>query len=247
MRSFCIPALLGRGALTHAGYLLSCTERMHVIDSIAQIWSREARWTYGAGLLLADACPDRHVLGLGFGGARPVIKPLAAMNERLDELDALETPNPGRGLGFAASWPRMDPRCSSWLATALPAPTAITSTWRTRAGAGDPRAGRVPGRRARGAVRVRPRHGPRDRARAHARVPDPPSTTSRSPADWATRRRRSPTAAETASSMTSCSGGPGRHHREAARACAGRSRSCGGAGDRDRARPVVDASLACAR
>ncbi|MGN9840571.1 TIGR03620 family F420-dependent LLM class oxidoreductase [Nonomuraea sp. H19] len=94
-RAFWIPELFGREALTHAGYLLSCTERMHIINGIAQIWSRGAQWTYGAGLLLADAYPNRHVLGLGFGGVdRPATKPLAAMIEYLDEMDALETPNP---------------------------------------------------------------------------------------------------------------------------------------------------------
>ncbi|TMS00548.1 TIGR03620 family F420-dependent LLM class oxidoreductase [Nonomuraea basaltis] len=93
-RAFWIPELLGREALTHAGYLLSCTEQMHIINGIAQIWSREARWTYGAGLLLADAYPNRHVLGLGFGGPRPGTKPMAAMIKYLDELDAAETPNP---------------------------------------------------------------------------------------------------------------------------------------------------------
>lgn len=93
-RAFWMPELLGREALTHAGYLLSCTEQMHIINGIAQIWSRGAQWTYGAGLLLADAYPDRHVLGLGVGNARPGIKPLSAMNEYLDEMDALETPNP---------------------------------------------------------------------------------------------------------------------------------------------------------
>lgn len=93
-RAFWFPELLGREALTHAGFLLSCTEQMRIINGIAQIWSREARWTYGASLLLADAYADRHVLGLGLGGGRPGIKPMAAMNEYLDELDALETPNP---------------------------------------------------------------------------------------------------------------------------------------------------------
>ncbi|PZS28903.1 MAG: LLM class F420-dependent oxidoreductase [Pseudonocardiales bacterium] len=93
-RAFWIPELLGREALTHAGYLLSCTEQMHIVNGITQIWSREARWTYGAGLLLADAYPGRHVLGLGLGDARPGIKPMAAMNAYLDEMDALETPNP---------------------------------------------------------------------------------------------------------------------------------------------------------
>ena len=94
-RAFWIPERDGREALTHAGYLLSCTERMHVVNGIAQIWSRGARWTHGASLLLADAYPNRHVLGLGGGGGeRPGSKPLAAMSAYLDELDALATPNP---------------------------------------------------------------------------------------------------------------------------------------------------------
>ncbi|MEV0407010.1 TIGR03620 family F420-dependent LLM class oxidoreductase [Actinoallomurus sp. NPDC050550] len=93
-QAFWFPELLGREALTHAAYLLSCTERMHVVNGITQIWSRGARWTYGAALLLADAYPGRHVLGLGFGGGRPGVKPLAAMVEYLDEMDATETPNP---------------------------------------------------------------------------------------------------------------------------------------------------------
>ena len=93
-RAFWVPERDGREALTHAGYLLACTERMHVINGIARIWSREARWTFGASLLLADAYPNRHVLGLGGGGERPGSKPMAAMTAYLDELDALESPNP---------------------------------------------------------------------------------------------------------------------------------------------------------
>ncbi|MFI1760589.1 TIGR03620 family F420-dependent LLM class oxidoreductase [Streptomyces sp. NPDC020800] len=90
-----IPELLGRDAFSHAGYLLAATERMSVVNGIARIWSREARWTHGAALLLADAYPGRHVLGLGFGGQpRPGVKPLAAMSAYLDELDAADTPNP---------------------------------------------------------------------------------------------------------------------------------------------------------
>jgi probable F420-dependent oxidoreductase len=98
-RAFWVPELLGREALTHAGYLLSCTEQMHIVNGIAQIWSREARWTYGASLLLADAYPNRHVLGLGVGGGqRPgtpaETPPLTAMAGYLDEMDAVTTPNP---------------------------------------------------------------------------------------------------------------------------------------------------------
>lgn len=94
-RTLWVPELLGRDALTHAGYLLASTERLHVVNGIARIWSREARWAYGGALLLADAYPNRHVLGLGFGGEpRPGTRPLAAMAEYLDEMDALRTPNP---------------------------------------------------------------------------------------------------------------------------------------------------------
>ncbi|MFI1488279.1 TIGR03620 family F420-dependent LLM class oxidoreductase [Streptomyces sp. NPDC020747] len=90
-----IPELLGRDAFTHAGFLLSSTERLRIVNGIAQIWSRGAQWAYGAGLLLADAYPDRHVLGLGFGGGGgPGTKPLAAMTAYLDEMDALRTQSP---------------------------------------------------------------------------------------------------------------------------------------------------------
>ena len=95
-RTVWFPEVGGREALTQAGYLLSCTERLHVVNGIARIWSREAAATHAASALLADAYPGRHVLGLGFGGARPGVKPLAAMAEYVDELDAFakESPNP---------------------------------------------------------------------------------------------------------------------------------------------------------
>jgi len=94
-RAFWIPELLGREAFSHAGYLLASTERMTIVNGIAQIWSRGARWTYGAARLLADAYPGRYVLGLGFGGQQqPGTTPLSAMAAYLDELDAQQTPNP---------------------------------------------------------------------------------------------------------------------------------------------------------
>ncbi|MEW2515886.1 TIGR03620 family F420-dependent LLM class oxidoreductase [Streptomyces sp. NPDC046870] len=94
-RALWIPEALGRDAFTHAGLLLSATRRLTVVNGIARIWSREARWTHGSALLLADAYPGRHVLGLGFGGEpRPGVRPLAAMSAYLDELDTIETPNP---------------------------------------------------------------------------------------------------------------------------------------------------------
>lgn len=111
-RALWIPELLGREAFSHAGYLLSCTERMNVINGIAQIWSRGAFWTHGASVLLADAYPGRYVLGLGFGGSeRQGTTPMAAMTAYLDELDAVTSPNPAPKVTapriLAAYGPRM--------------------------------------------------------------------------------------------------------------------------------------------
>nr|WP_194240374.1 TIGR03620 family F420-dependent LLM class oxidoreductase [Amycolatopsis sp. YIM 10] len=92
--AFWVPELLGREALTHAGFLLSATERITVVNGIAQVRAREPRWTHGAAKLLADAYPGRHVLGLGYGGAQPGIKPLQAMGQYLDDLDAATDVNP---------------------------------------------------------------------------------------------------------------------------------------------------------
>ena len=93
-QAFWFPEVGGREALTLAAFLLSCTERLHIINGIAQIWGREPQQAHGASLLLADAYPGRHVLGLGVGRSRPGIKPVAAMTAYLDELDALKPSNP---------------------------------------------------------------------------------------------------------------------------------------------------------
>jgi probable F420-dependent oxidoreductase len=107
-----VPEHLGREALTHAGFLLASTKTLHVINGIAQIWARDAKSTYGASVLWADAYPNRHVLGLGFGGSRPgVTSPITSMVEYLDQLDAIETPNPAPNAPLrrllAAYGPRM--------------------------------------------------------------------------------------------------------------------------------------------
>jgi probable F420-dependent oxidoreductase len=92
--AFWFPEGAGREAMTQAGFLLSCTERMTVVNGIAKIWAREPRWTQGAAMLLADAYPGRHLLGLGVGDPRPGMKPLQAMGQYLDDLDATTSANP---------------------------------------------------------------------------------------------------------------------------------------------------------
>jgi probable F420-dependent oxidoreductase len=93
-RSFWFPEVYGREAFSHAGFLLASTERLHVVNAIAQVTARAAWAAHGASVLLGDAYPGRHLLGLGLGQGRPGTKPLAAMTEYLDELDALENPQP---------------------------------------------------------------------------------------------------------------------------------------------------------
>jgi probable F420-dependent oxidoreductase len=92
--AFWIPERDGREAMTHAGFLLSCTERITVVNGIAGIWGREPQWAQGAAALLADAYPNRHLLGLGVSGGRPGTKPLEEMNRYLAEMDATTSANP---------------------------------------------------------------------------------------------------------------------------------------------------------
>lgn len=205
-RALWVPELLGRDALTHAGYLLSSTERMRVVNGIAQIWSRGARWAYGAALLLADAYPDRHVLGLGFGGGQgPGTKPLAAMTAYLDEMDAVETPNPLPKTPMrrimAAYGPKMLELARERTAGAQTYHVNVAHTAQAREILG-PNAFL-------GVEHAVLFESDPDRARAiarmHLHVYLNSPTTSLSSVDWATPRRRSPMAA-TASSTTSCSG-----------------------------------------
>ncbi|WP_290059145.1 TIGR03620 family F420-dependent LLM class oxidoreductase [Amycolatopsis solani] len=100
-----VPETHGREALTHAGFLLSVTERLTVVNGIAQIWAREPRRTQAAARLLAEAYPDRHLLGLGYGAGQPGARPLQAMSDYLDAMD--ESPAPGTRRLLAAYGPKM--------------------------------------------------------------------------------------------------------------------------------------------
>src|SRR6266540_3537261 len=84
-----------REPLTHAGFLLSSTRRMVIATGIANIWARDPFTMTAGQLTLAEAYPDRFLLGLGVSHARLVEgvrgheyrQPLTKMRAYLDAMD----------------------------------------------------------------------------------------------------------------------------------------------------------------
>jgi probable F420-dependent oxidoreductase len=84
-----------REPLTAAAVLLSATNRMVVATGIANIWVRDPVTMTAAQLTLAEAYPERFLLGLGVSHARLVEglrghqyqRPLTAMRRYLDAMD----------------------------------------------------------------------------------------------------------------------------------------------------------------
>lgn len=85
----------GREALSNAGLLLSATTRMTVATGIANIWVRDALAMVAGQFTLAEAYPERFLLGIGVSHA-PLIegmrdheyrRPLATMRQYLDAMD----------------------------------------------------------------------------------------------------------------------------------------------------------------
>jgi len=89
-----IPEAYGREAFTSAAVLLAGTRRLVVATGIANIWARDAMAMAGAQKTLAEAYPDRFLLGIGVSHA-PLVgmrghdyrKPLSAMRDYLDAMD----------------------------------------------------------------------------------------------------------------------------------------------------------------
>lgn len=89
-----IPEAFGREAFTHAGLLLAATTRIAVATGIANIWVRDAAAMAAAQKTLAEAYPDRFLLGIGVSHA-PLVdmrghryeRPLPAMERYLDAMD----------------------------------------------------------------------------------------------------------------------------------------------------------------
>jgi probable F420-dependent oxidoreductase len=86
---------MGREALTHAGLLLAATRRIVVATGIANIYARDAMAMASGQRTLAEAYPDRFVLGLGVSHV-PLVeqlrghqyeKPVTRMRAYLDSMD----------------------------------------------------------------------------------------------------------------------------------------------------------------
>jgi probable F420-dependent oxidoreductase len=85
----------GKDALVQLAVLLAATERMVFGTGIANIWARSPQTAHGAAALLAQAYPDRFVLGLGVGYPQQAAsvdrefgRPLATMRDYLDRMGA---------------------------------------------------------------------------------------------------------------------------------------------------------------
>lgn len=85
----------GKDALVQLAILLAATERMVFGTGIANVWARQPETMHGAATLLAQAYPDRFVLGLGVGypqqaeaARREFGSPLATMRDYFDRLTA---------------------------------------------------------------------------------------------------------------------------------------------------------------
>ena len=90
-----VPEAMGREAFTNAAVLLAGTRRIAIATGIANIWVRDATAMAAAQKTLAEAYPDRFLLGIGVSHA-PLVgmrghdygKPLTAMRRYLDAMDA---------------------------------------------------------------------------------------------------------------------------------------------------------------
>src|SRR5262245_41003685 len=95
-RTLWIPEAIGREAFAHAGILLSGTQRLIVATGIANVWVRDAMAMASAQKTLAEAYPDRFLLGMGVSHAPLVAgmrghdydKPLTYLRRYLDAMDA---------------------------------------------------------------------------------------------------------------------------------------------------------------
>lgn len=136
----------GKDALVQLAVLLAATERLTFGTGIANIWSREPQTLHAAAAFLADAHPDRLVLGVGVGypeqaegTGRAFGRPLATMRDYVARMDA-ETWPPAPAAAYprilGANGPKMLALAAEIADGALPAnlPPAFTAEARAAVG-----------------------------------------------------------------------------------------------------------------
>src|SRR6202453_5009516 len=126
-------AVGGKDALVQLAVLLAATERMVFGTSIANIWARAPQTAHGAAALLAQAFPERFVLGLGVGYphqaasvGREFGRPVATMRAYLDQMSAptqLPAPDVAYPKIIGANGPKMLALAAANADGALPAMT----------------------------------------------------------------------------------------------------------------------------
>ena len=135
-------AVGGKDALVQLAVLLAATERMVFGTAIANIWARAPQTAHGAAALLAQAFPDRFVLGLGVGYphqaasvGREFGPPVATMRDYLDQLTAptqLPAPDVAYPKIIGANGPKMLALAGQHADGALPAMTPAELTAQAR-------------------------------------------------------------------------------------------------------------------
>jgi probable F420-dependent oxidoreductase len=121
----------GKDPLIQVALLLSATERMTFGTGIANVWARAPQAAHAGAAMLAEAYPDRFVLGLGVGYpaqaeavGRTYGKPVAAMRDYLTRMTApTTTPAPQAAYPriVAANGPKMTALAAELADGALPA------------------------------------------------------------------------------------------------------------------------------
>ena len=132
----------GKDALVQLAVLLAATERMVFGTAIANIWARAPQTAHGAAALLAQAYPDRFVLGLGVGYphqaasvGREFGPPVATMRDYLDQMTAptqLPAPDVAYPKIIGANGPKMLALAGQHADGALPAMTPPEFTAQAR-------------------------------------------------------------------------------------------------------------------
>jgi probable F420-dependent oxidoreductase len=85
----------GRNAFAQVGVMLSATDALVVGTGIATIWARHPATMHAGGRTIADAFPDRFVLGVGVSGpamvepltGQPFGRPIERMRGYLEQMD----------------------------------------------------------------------------------------------------------------------------------------------------------------